>query len=346
MKIVSLSHNLTKMNSEFKGIIELLDYFKDEEICNAYFENKRWGGNITCPHCGHNKIYRTNRGYKCANKECYKKFSVTVGTIFEDSNVPLRTWFATLFLVTTSKKGISSMQLSRQLNLTQKTAWFMLQRIREMLQIDIISDEPLNGMVAADESFIGGKNKNRHKDKKVENSQGRSFIDKTPVLGLVEGAEYHFNVRPHKVIPGRVVKEKVITKPSRVFCHVIPNTKLETIQPIVKAAVKQGSILVTDEWSAYHGLNKHFDHKIVDHKSKQYITEDGHSTNAIEGFWTILKRGYIGMYHYMSKTHLHRYCGEFGFRYNTKNMNDGNRFGLALESCSGVRLRYKDLIGK
>lgn len=166
------------------------------------------GGNPACPHCGNaGKIYRTNRGFKCGEKLCAKKFSVISGTIFENTKIVLRTWFAAMYLISTSKKGVSSLQLAEQLGITQKTAWFLNHRIREMLK-DAVSTK-LTGTVEVDESFIGGKNKNRHKAKNVENSQGRSFKDKTPVVGLLQRAKYEIVERPHKVIPGRIVKEKV-----------------------------------------------------------------------------------------------------------------------------------------
>ncbi len=172
------------MQTQFTNLQTLLDFFKDVETCQAYYAEKRWNGNVVCPHCNHDKAYTTNRGYKCANKECYKKFSVTVGTIFENSKIPLRTWFASMFLISTSKKGISSLQLAEQLGVTQKTAWFVLHRIREMLKED--SDEPLSGEVQVDETYVGGKNKNRLKDKMIEKSQGRCSKDKKPVVGLIQ----------------------------------------------------------------------------------------------------------------------------------------------------------------
>src|SRR4051812_35663714 len=172
------------MSSQFKNLQELIDFFKDEETCKAYYEKIRWNDNITCPHCGHDEAYRTNRGYKCANKECYKKFSVISKTIFENTKISLRVWFASMYLISSSKKGISSVQLSVQLGITQKTAWFVNHRIREMLKDSNV--KPLSGMVEIDETYVGGKNKNRHADNKIENSQGRAAIDKTPVVGLFE----------------------------------------------------------------------------------------------------------------------------------------------------------------
>jgi transposase-like protein len=172
------------MESQFKNLQQLLDFFKDDATCKEYYEQKRWGGNVACPHCGSLKIYRTNRGFKCGEKLCTKKFSVTVGTIFENTKISLRIWFAAVYLISTSKKGISSLQLAEQLGITQKTAWFLNHRIREMLKDN--DKEKLSGVVAVDETFVGGKNKNRHADKKAPQSQGRSHVDKTPVVGLIQ----------------------------------------------------------------------------------------------------------------------------------------------------------------
>lgn len=329
--------------SNFKNLTELYDFFQTEEICKEYYEQKRWGGNVACPHCGSLKVYRTNRGFKCGEKLCYKKFSVISGTIFENTKIGLRTWFAAMYLISTSKKGVSSLQLAEQLGITQKTAWFLNHRIREMLK-DAVSTK-LTGTVEVDESFIGGKNKNRHKDKKVENSQGRSFKDKTPVVGLLQRAKYEIVERPHKVIPGRIVKEKVIFSDSIVKLQVATDTKQKTVEPIVDTHVENGVTVYSDEWHAYNNLKFNYDHSIVNHSVKEYVNGIIH-TNGIEGFWSILKRGYIGIYHFMSKEHLHRYCVEFAYRYNNKQLTGREKFDIALTNVSTARITYKTLIGK
>lgn len=299
-----------------KNLIDVMMHFSDESVCKKYLEKKRWeDGNIICPHCKHDgKIYIMKKNYKCSS--CRKQFSVTKGTIFENSAIPLQKWFAAIWLMTSHKKGISSLQLHRDLGVTQKSAWFMLQRIRyAMGNGDNFS---LEGTVEVDETYIGGKNKNRHKSKKVKGIQGRSTKDKTAVLGLVERN-------------GRILAMKV------------DNTTKQTIQPLIKRNVIKGSNIMTDEWKAYKGLEKEgFDHEFVKHGREEYVSGDCH-TNTIEGFWSILKRGLYGIHHFVSKKHLNSYIGEFQFRYNTKEMGCEGKFENIL-SLSNKRLTYKLLI--
>src|ERR1700759_1430517 len=169
------------METQFKNLIQVLDYFKNEDTCITYLANSRWGETPCCPHCGNTKAYVTNRGYKCAAKECHKKFTVTTGTIFENTKISLRLWFATIYLATAHKKGISSHQLSRDLNITQKTAWFLLHRVREKIQNT--APEMLTATVGVDETYIGGKHRNKHsRERKLLNEKGTGAINKTPVV--------------------------------------------------------------------------------------------------------------------------------------------------------------------
>jgi len=331
------------MEKQFNSLIQLLDYFKDVSTCKIYLANQRWQNGVECPHCKHTKVYVTSRGYKCANPECYKKFTVTTGTIYENTKISLRTWFAAMYLLTAHKKGISSHQVARDLHITQRTAWFVLHRIREMLKEK--NPQALKGIVEADETFVGGKNKNRHKHKKIENSQGRSSKDKKPVLGIVQKKTFEIVERPHKVITGKTVKEKVIITPSRIICQVIDDTEAITLQTIVTLNVESDTIVVSDAYKSYIGLELTYNHIRVKHTEGDYKTTGEHHTNTIEGYWTLLKRSYVGIYHYMSPKHLQRYCDEMSYRYNTINLKDCFRFEQAIGKAENARLTYKNLIG-
>ena len=305
--------------TNFKNLKELFDFFKDEETCRNYYEQQRWGGTPACPFCGSLKVYRTNRGFKCGEKECHKKFTVTVGTIFENSKIGLRTWFAAMYLITAHKKGISSLQLSRDLSITQKTAWFVLHRIREMLQDK--KEEPLNDIVEVDETHIGGRMKNKHKSVRkkahVENKSHTS--NKAVVVGLL--------ARNNKV---RVT---------------IYNSQEKTLKGIVKENVHKEAVIVTDSLNAYRGLDKDFaGHEVVNHTEDEYVRGHWH-TNTVEGFFSQLKRSIYGIYHQVSPKHLERYCIETAYRYNTRKIKDNERFEFTVLNAQG-RLKYKDLVKK
>ncbi len=311
---LSLTHNLNDMKAQIKSFPQLVNHFQDESTCVEFLEQQRWGGTPVCPHCQAIVIYRTNRGYKC--KECLKKFSIKTGTIFENSNIKLSTWFAAIYLASAHKKGISSLQLHRDLNVTQKTAWFMLHRIREMMRKK--SPSILTGTIQADETFVGGKNKNRHVSKKVKESQGRSTKDKTPVFGL--------------------------RNEGKVNTEVVANTKGKTLMPIIASMIERDATVVTDEWGAYNGLNKDYQHEVIKHKDGEYV-RNGFHTNGIENFWSLLKRGIYGIYHSTSRKHLQRYCDEFSYRYNSREIKDAERFDVSLSQVEGG-LSYKQLIKK
>lgn len=333
----------TVFPENFTSLVELIDYFNSEEKCLQYYEFIRWHDIISCPHCNCIKIYKfkDNKRYKCSG--CKKQFTVRVGTIYEDSKISLRKWFIATYLLSANKKGISSYALARQIKVTQKTAWFMLHRIRHKLSAENELDNQLEGVIQLDETFVGGKNKNRHKDKKVEHCEGRSFKDKTPVMGLLQQQVYEIIERPHKVITDRVVKEKIVNKQSVVVLQTVKNTQAIVLQPIIWKTVHKDCILISDEWHGYRGLDYYYDHRIIDHRAKQYVDAAGNTTNAIEGLWTSFKRAYIGVYHFMSKEHLQAYANEIAYRYNTRAIPDAIRFINSL-GVKHTPLKYKQLI--
>lgn len=327
---------------KFKSILDLLEVFPDEKSCHQYIAYQRWEGLMSCPHkdCKGEKAYVFKDGirYKCSI--CRKIYTAKTGTFMEASKLPTIKWIMAIYLVL-HKKGVSSIQLAKDIGTCQKTSWFMLQRIREGLGNE--SPQQLEGNVIADETFVGGKNKNRHHDKKVEKCQGRSFKDKTPVFGLMQTNEYETVLRPHKIIPAKMVEERIITKQSKVKCWVIKNTKSSSIQPLVKANVKSGSTFTSDEWHAYRGLGSIFNHQIVDHGRGQYVNESGYTSNAIEGFWALAKRSIIGIYHKTSSKHLNKYFNEFVFRYNYRNLGAQDQINAVIANMV-CRLKYKNLV--
>jgi len=308
---------------EFNTFAQMLEVLNTEAKCREYLEEIIWEGEPVCPHCGSKskKHYELTKNgefkglYKC--KDCRKRFTITVKTMFEGSHIPLRKWFIAVYIFNSHKKGISSVQLSKDLGLTQKTAWYMLNRIRNTFSNKSIKKS--SGTFQVDESFFAGKNKNRHENKKVKESQGRSLKDKTPVFGLLKND-------------------------NEVFISVVPNTKAKTLKPIIEKMVEKGSIIISDEWKVYNGLSKDFSHIVINHKENKY-SKNGFSNNGIENFWSMMKRGIYGVYHQASPKHLHRYCDEFAHRYNTREMKDNDRFKMSLKNSEN-QLSYKELITK
>ena len=301
------------INNDFNSIIDLLKTFPTEQKCIEHLEQIRWNGFVVSPFDGTSKVYKCKGNkYRCKNTGKY--FNVRTNTLFDNTKIGLQKWFLAIWLVTSHKKGISSIQLSKDIDVTQKTAWFMLQRIRNCFGIEV---DQLDNQVEVDETFIGGKNKNRHAHKKVENAQGRSCKDKTPVLGMIE-------------------------RKGNLIAKVVEDTKAKTLTPEVIKNVKQSALVITDEWMGYKSLQRIYDHTFVKHNVGEYVNGIAH-TNTIEGFWSLLKRGIVGIYHFTSKKHLQRYVDEFSFRYNTRNNSESNRFNLLLCNLEN-RLTYKELI--
>jgi len=318
------------MLDTFKNLLELQRYFTTEKICVEYLEQQRWGNTPACPHCGtidpYKTVTRSKRpelartfDYRCRSKECFKKFNALSKTIFENTKIDLKTWYAAIYIGTAHKKGISSLQLSRDLGITQKSAWFVNHRVREMLKAELPTT--LKGTVQVDESYFGGKTKNKHQSKRQEIiKSGKSLKEKIPVVGLLE-------------------------KDGKVIAFVTENTGAKTLKGLMYKHVEENSTVVTDGYKPYKGIKKHYNHVVVKGDTGRFVIDNKFHTQNIENFWSIFKRGYIGIYHYMSKKHLQRYCEEFSYRYNTRGITDAERFAEAIKRADG-RLTYNRLIGK
>jgi len=302
-------------------LLEAVEYFGDEEAAHNHAVQMRWPDGVVCPVCGRKELsyISTRRLWKCKNKDCAqynKQFSVKRGTIFEDSPIAMSKWLSAIWMIANNKNGKSSYELARDLGVTQKTAWFMLYRIRKAMQKGTF--EKLSGIVEADETFIGGAAKNMHKDKREAKIKGRGPSGKAVVMGLLE-------------------------RKGEVRAGVIPNTTRKTLHEKVHRHVESGSQVYTDSFPAYQGLHSDFIHEMVDH-AVAYANGQVH-TNGIENFWSLLKRSVKGTYVSVDAQHLTRYVDEQAFRFNTRKEKDLTRFKEVLSSTTGRRLTYKQLIG-
>ncbi len=291
------------IKSDFNTILELLQAFPDEQACIDHLEALRWpNGDVVSPFEPNSKVYRcAGNRFRC--KETGKYFNVKTGALFDNTKIHLQKWFLAIWLVTSHKKGISSVQLSKDIGITQKSAWFMLQRIRNCFGFD--NENEISNEVEVDETYVGGKNKNKHVSNRTSGTQGRSTKDKAAVFDMVER--------------GGKLNAKHVT-----------DVGIKTLTEEIVRHVKDATIY-SDEWLGYNALKRVYDHHFIKHGAWQYVDGRIH-TNTIEGFWSLLKRGIFGICHFTIVKHFQFYVDEFVFRYSTRASNGGQRSNLFLSN--------------
>ncbi len=309
---------------EPQSLQEAIVYFSDLNNCIDYLAVRRWPNGVICPNCGSQKVsYNAKRRtWKCSTHHAKREFSVKVGTIYEDSPISLDKWLTATWMLTNCKNGVSSYEIARDLRVTQKSAWFMLHRIRLALQDEFFGSKlgTNGGEVEVDETFIGGKARNMHKNKRLKLKVREGNWAKTIVMGMLE-------------------------RDGKVKAQVIPNRKRPICEQVVRENILPGANVITDEHVGYFGIHEDYVHSIINHL-EHYVDGRVH-TNGIENFWSCLKRGLNGTYVSVEPFHLFRYLDEQMFRYNNrKNMNDAQRFDLAVTQIVGKRLTFAELTGK
>jgi len=311
------------MSHEPKSLQEAVVYFSNPDNCIDYLAISRWpDGKVLCPTCGSAKVkYRANRRtWTCSTHHAKREFSIKVGTVMEDSPIPLDKWLTAAWLITNCKNGISSYEIARDVEVTQKSAWFMLHRIRLVMQDDFFGSK-LGGEVEVDETFIGGKARNMHVSERKRRITGTGGKDKTAVMGIYE------------------------RESGTVRATVIPSRRKKVLQEEVRKHVTAGAALYSDALQSYGGLATEYAHQVVDHAT-QYVDGRVH-TNGLENFWSLLKRGISGTYVSVEPFHLFRYLDEQMFRFNNrKDLDDAGRFNLVVSQIVGKRLTFAELTGK
>jgi transposase-like protein len=299
----------------FDSPMQLTDAFPDEQTCIDHLRAIRWAKGAYCPHCGSTTIYHFSdkRTHKCG--ACRQRFSIKVGTIFEDTKLPLRKWYIAIWMVTSHTKGIASTQLAKDLKITQKSAWFVLHRLRHATQTKSFN-RPLEGVVEADETYMEGKEKNKHRNTRTPGSQGGA--NKVPVMGIME-------------------------RDGELRAKVVPNTARKTLETELDVNVAVDSTVMTDEHAGYRGIGIKFSHMTVNHSIGEHVRDHFIHTNGMENAWSLFKRKVYGIHHWVSGDHLDRYLAEFTFRHNRRMLTEGSRVNALLSQVEG-RLTYKALI--
>ena len=296
------------------SLVEVMRMFPDDATAEQWFIEQRWPDGANCPHCGslsvQSGVAHKTMSHRC--RDCRKWFSVKTGTVMQSSKLGLQVWALATYLLNTGLKGVSSMKLHRDLNITQKTAWHLAHRIRETWAK---KNTPMFGPIEVDETFVGGKEKNKHANKKLK--AGRGGVGKAIVVGAKDRAT------------------------NRVSAAVVGNTDAKTLQGFVGDHAAEGATVYTDDHGGYHGMP--FEYETVKHSVSEYVNGMAH-TNGIESFWSLLKRGYHGTYHHMSVKHLGRYVGEFSGRHNDRPSDTIDQMTAMVRGMAGKRLLYKDLV--
>jgi len=306
--------------SEPTTLQEAIVYFSSPDNCLAYLVAKRWPKGVICPICGSEKVKfnPARRVWQCSSHHAKRQFSVKVGTIFEDSAIGLDKWLTAVWMLCNCKNGISSYEIARALGVTQKTAWFMMHRIRLALQDE--DGGKLGGEVEVDETFIGGLSRNMHVSKRRAKIMGTGGRDKVPVLGILK-------------------------RRGKVRTSVVPDVTRQTLRGQLLANVAPGAQVFTDAWVAYTGLDSEYVHNVIDH-AKTYAIENVH-TNGLQNYWSLLKRSIRGTYVSVEPFHLFRYLDEQAFRFNNReDLDDRGRFDAAVSQVIGKRLTWNRLTGK